>query len=86
MGNVVLVGKKPTINYVLSALTILENNGEVVLKARGRAISKAVDVSQIVINKFMKDAKIEKVSIGTDTKETEQGTKNFSVIEIVMKK
>ena len=47
--NVVLVGKKPVMNYVLATLTLL-NQGvpEIIIKARGRAISKAVDTVEIV--------------------------------------
>ena len=46
--NTVFVGKKPVMNYVLACLTLLQNGANsVVVKARGRAISKAVDVAEI---------------------------------------
>jgi DNA-binding protein Alba len=46
--NVILVGKKPIMNYVLACITQLSGTGkEVELKARGRAISRAVDVVEI---------------------------------------
>jgi len=47
--NIIFVGKKPAMNYVLACVTQL-NGGhkEIVLRARGRAISHAVDIVQIV--------------------------------------
>ena len=86
--NVVFVGKKPVMSYVLACVTQLnDGNEEVILKARGRAISHAVDVAEIVKNKFVKDLQIKNVSIGTEEVETDQGDKlNVSSIEIVLGK
>ena len=57
--NVVYIGNKPVMNYVLAVVTQM-NGGvpEVVLKARGRAISRAVDVAEIVRNRFITDVDI----------------------------
>jgi DNA-binding protein len=58
---------KPQMNYVLACLTAFhEGASEVVIKARGQSISKAVDVSEIVRRKFMPNAFVKEVSIGTD--------------------
>lgn len=86
--NVVLIGKKPTMNYVLAVVTqFSDGQNEVHLKARGRAISKAVDVAQIVKNRFIKDVDIAGIEIGTDTVTTEDGREiNVSTIDIVLKK
>jgi len=86
--NVVFVGKKPAMSYVLACVTQFnDGRGEVILKARGRAISHAVDVAEIVKNKFIKDIEIKNVSIGTEQVQTEQGEKlNVSSIEIVLGK
>lgn len=86
--NVVFVGKKPAMSYVLACVTQFnDGTNEVTLKARGRAISHAVDVAEIVKNKFMKDLKIKNVTIGTEVLETDQGEKlNVSSIEIVLSK
>jgi DNA-binding protein len=86
--NVVFVGKKPAMSYVLACVTQFnDGRGEVILKARGRAISHAVDVAEIVKNKFIKDIEIKNVSIGTEEVQTEQGEKlNVSSIEIVLGK
>ena len=86
--NVVFVGKKPAMSYVLACVTQFnDGNDDVILKARGRAISHAVDVAEIVRNKFMKDITVKSVSIGTEQVQTEQGESlNVSSIEIVIGK
>ena len=86
--NVVFVGKKPAMSYVLACVTQF-NDGreEVILRARGRAISHAVDVAEIVKNKFVTNAQVKNVSIGTEELVSEQGEKlNVSSIEIVLGK
>ncbi len=86
--NVVFVGVKPVMNYVLAVITQFnQGTGEVVLKARGRAISRAVDVAEIVRNRFLKDANVEKINIGTEEVQAEGGGQtNVSTIEITLKK
>ncbi len=86
--NVVFVGKKPAMSYVLACVTQFnDGKDEVILKARGRAISHAVDVAEIVKNKFVTNAEVKNVSIGTEVVETEQGEKlNVSSIEIILGK
>ncbi len=85
---VVYVGQKPIMNYVLATLTQLnEGADKIIIKARGRAISRAVDVAEIVRNRFMPNLKLEKISIDTEELESEQGRKvNVSTIEIVLSK
>ena len=56
--NVVYVGNKPVMNYVLAVVTQFKKSKEVVVKARGRAISRAVDTSEIVKNRFMTEAEV----------------------------
>jgi len=86
--NVVFVGKKPAMSYVLACVTQFnDGKSDVILRARGRAISHAVDVAEIVKNKFVTDTKVKNVSIGTEEVQTEQGEKlNVSSIEIVLGK
>lgn len=86
--NVVFVGKKPAMSYVLACVTQFnENSREVILKARGRAISHAVDVAEIVRNKFVMDTFTKNVAIGTEQVTSEDGQKlNVSSIEIVLAK
>ena len=55
--NVILVGQKPSMAYVLGVVTIFsEGKSDVMIKARGRAISRAVDVAEIVRRRFVQDA------------------------------
>ena len=83
--NVVFVGKKPTMNYVLAVVTQFNSGvNAVILKARGRAISKAVDVAEIVRNRFVPTLKYGNVKIGTETLQSEKGDTNVSSIEIEM--
>ena len=86
--NVVFIGKKPTMSYVLAVVTqFSEGQSEIHLKARGKAISKAVDVAEIVKNKFVQDATIKNVKIGTEEIETESKEKiNVSIIELTLSK
>jgi len=64
--NVIYVGRKPMMNYVLAAMNSLKQKGldEVVLKARGRAISTAVDAAEVT-RRYVKDLEAA-VSIGTE--------------------
>jgi DNA-binding protein len=86
--NVIYVGQKPPMSYVLAVVTQFQGSGsdEVVIKARGRSISTAVDTAEIVRNRFIKDAKIKDIKIGTEsiTNEEEGRTTNVSSIEIIL--
>ncbi len=84
--NTVYIGKKPTMNYVLAVVTQFNSGSkEVVVKARGKSISKAVDVAEIVKNRFVNDAKVSDIKISTEELEGEEGrTANVSSIEIFM--
>ncbi|RLE55380.1 MAG: DNA-binding protein Alba [Candidatus Methanomethylicota archaeon] len=84
--NAVLVGNKPIMNYVLACLTLFHQGAkEISVKARGRAISKAVDVVEIVRNRFLTDVKIKNIEIGTEQITTQDGrTINTSTISVVL--
>ena len=86
--NVIYVGKKPPMSYVLAVVTQFNTSGsdEVVIKARGRSISTAVDTAEIVRNRFITDAELKDVKIGTEviTNEEEGRTSNVSSIEIIL--
>ena len=80
--NVIYVGKKPTMNYVLAVMTqFSEGAKEVQLKARGRSISRVVDVAEVIKNKFMQDVKRD-IEIGTEQIQDEKGKLNVSTINI----
>jgi len=86
--NSVLIGRKPAMNYVLACITVFHGGAkEVNVKARGRAISRAVDVVEIVRRRFLPDVKIKSVDIGTQqmAPREEGGTpSNVSTIEITL--
>lgn len=84
--NVVLVGNKPTMNYVL-ATVIQFNQGasKVSIKARGKAISKAVDAAQITQSRFLQgQVEVKDVKIGTERVGEPGQERNVSTIEIVL--
>jgi len=86
--NVIYVGNKPPMSYVLAIVTQFQGSGseEVVIKARGRAISRAVDAAEITRNRFVTDAEIKDIKIGTEGVTNEEGrTSNVSSIEIILK-
>ena len=83
---VVHIGKKPTMNYVLAVVTHFNGGSrEVVVKAQGRSISRAVDVAEIVRGRFIPEAKVWDVRIGTEkvTADDGHGT-TVSHIEITL--
>ena len=65
--NVVYVGRKPVMNYVLAIITYFNSADatEVTLKARGRAITTAVDVAEITRRRFLEKVKVDDITIGT---------------------
>ena len=85
--NVIYVGQKPPMSYVLAVVTQFQGSGsdEVIIKARGRAISTAVDTAEIVRNRFIKDAKIKDIKISTESITNEEGrNSNVSSMEIIL--
>ncbi len=83
--NVVYVGNKPVMNYVLAVVTQFNNGAsEVAVKARGKAISRAVDTVEVTKNRFLEGAKVKDIKIGTEKIPTDRGESNVSIIEIVM--
>ncbi len=85
--NVVYVGNKPVMNYVLAVVKEFNNGAsEVVIKARGKAISRAVDAAEVSRNRFLTEAKINGITIGTEKMVSENGESNVSIIEIVIGK
>jgi archaea-specific DNA-binding protein len=84
--NVIYVGTKPPMSYVLAVVKQFSGDSdEVLLKARGQAISRAVDTAEIVRNKFITDAKIKDIKIGTESLTNEDNrTSNVSTIEITL--
>jgi len=84
--NTVYIGKKPTMNYVLAVVSqINSGNDNICIKARGRAISRAVDVAEIVKNRFVQNLGYKEVRIATEQLSGQDGgSANVSSIEIYM--
>ncbi len=86
--NIVYVGNKPPMNYVTAVMALFNsgNFNEVTIKARGNAISRAVDAAEITKNRFVTNAEIKNIEIGTESLTNEEGrTSNVSSIEITLK-
>jgi DNA-binding protein len=85
--NIVYVGKKPTMSYVMAVMTqFTSGQKEVFVKARGRSISRAVDVVEAVRNKFVTDLKSE-IRTATEGITDNEGRKlNVSLIDIKLNK
>ncbi len=84
---VILVGQKPTPNYVLAAvMQFTQGSQRVILKARGRAISKAVDAAEIVRRFLEGKVKIASVNIGSEKLGEPGKERTVSTIEIVLEK
>ena len=85
--NFVFIGRKPVLNYVLACMTVFKSgHEEVILKARGRSISRAVDVVEVLKNRFMPNANVIDIQIGTESVESdERGPTNISTIDITVK-
>ena len=86
---VMYVGRKPPMDYVLGIMSSLAESDakEVTLKARGQAISTAVDAAEIVRHRFMNNLSVSKISIGTEEmppREGEHKSRSVSTIEITL--
>jgi DNA-binding protein len=85
---VVYVGQKPVKNYVVACLTsFTAGSTTVIVKARGRAICKAVDTVELLRRRFMKNLELRGINISTEqvTREGDRKT-NVSAIEIAVGK
>jgi len=89
--DVIFVGNKPPMSYVLAIITAFSGGSakEVTLKARGQAITTAVDTAEITRSRFLKDLKVTKIAIGTQEmppREGESRSRMVSTIDIVLSK
>ncbi len=84
--NFIFIGKKPLMSYVLAAQRqINDADGTVIIKARGKAISRAVDVAEILRNQFATTATVDDIVISTERLTSDEGREsNVSSIEIFM--
>ena len=86
--NSVFVGNKPFMNYVTAVVMqfTTKNASEVIVKARGKFISRAVDVSEVAAKRFL-DGQVDVKDIKVDSEEFEnkEGKQvRVSTIEIML--
>ncbi len=84
--NLVRIGKKPIMNYVTACVTLFNSgNGEIMVRARGQAIEKAIDTVQMLRRGFLKDVLIKKINLGSEDVTRLDGSRgNISIIEIIL--
>ncbi len=81
--NIIYVGTKPAIKYAAAVAAEFENGANsVFIRARGRAISRAVDAAEISINRFLEGVEVKEVKISTEEIEN----RNVSTIQILLSK
>ncbi|MFH1425259.1 MAG: DNA-binding protein Alba [archaeon] len=86
--NTIFIGGKPLVNYIRGVVTQFNrwNAPEVVIKSRGKFISKAVDVAEIVKRSFDdKKVTIKEVKISSESFESDGKKTNISTMDIVLK-
>lgn len=87
--NIVYIGSKPPMTYVMVVMSAFRDSGSdhVVLKARGRAISRAVDVAEILRNRYMPDVKATEIVSGTEQLPSHDGgSRGVSTLSITLER
>lgn len=84
--NLVRIGKKPIMNYVTACVTLFNSgNGEVMVRARGQTIEKAIDTVQMLKRGFLKNVLVKSIQLGSEDVTRFDGTRgNISTIEITL--
>jgi archaea-specific DNA-binding protein len=88
MDNSIFVGPKPFMNYVTSVVMqfTTKEAGEVLVKARGKFISRAVDIVEVATKRFLKDKiKVKDIRIDSEEFRNSEGKEvRVSTIELVL--
>jgi DNA-binding protein len=84
--DLVIMGVKPIMNYVVACLTLINDGNETVrIRARGKHINKAVDTVELLRRVFLRDLVVRKTVIGTDLLIRDDGNEaKVSTIEIII--
>ncbi len=85
----IFIGKKPFMRYIMAAMAIILNEKPTKIKivARGRAISRAVDLAEVLRTRYLPGViDVEDIKISTDEIENQETGRvdRVSTIEIVM--
>jgi DNA-binding protein len=88
--NSIFIGEKPFMNYVTAVVMqfTTKNASEVIVKARGKFISRAVDVSEVTVKRFLKNQiDVKNIAIDSEDFKNKEGREvRVSTIEIVLTK
>lgn len=88
--NVVFIGDKPFMNYVTGVVMqfTTHNSDEVIIKSRGRFVSRAVDVAEVASKRFLENTvEVKDIKIGSEEFTNNEGRNvRVSFIEITLKK
>lgn len=88
--NAVFIGNKPFMNYVTGVVVqfTTKSAGEVIIKARGKFISRAVDIAEVVMKRFLKDqVQLKDIKIDSEGFKNQEGQDvRVSTIEITLAK
>ena len=90
--NEIFIGNKPFMKYVIASIIQLKKSegSKTVIKARGKFISRAVDIAEVTKKKMKETDNLslkEEIKIGTDSfKNTEGKDINVSTIDIILRK
>lgn len=88
--NIIFIGNKPFMNYVTSVVIQFTTHdaNEVIVKARGKFISRGVDVVEVARNRFLQDqVEVKEINIASEEFQNTEGKDvRVSTIEIILKK
>lgn len=86
--NSIFIGGKPFMNYVTGVVMQFTTKGadEVIVKARGKFISRAVDVSEVATKRFlMGQIEVKDIKIDSEGFQNKEGKDvRVSIIEITL--
>lgn len=84
--NTIFVGSKPLVNYIRGVITQFTKRAapEVVIRSRGKFISKAVDVAEVARRSLENGVKIKEIKIGSESFETDGKRTNISTMDITL--
>lgn len=85
--NLIRIGKKPLMSYVVACVTLFNSGiNKIIVRARGRAITKAVDVVQMLRRSFFKGLIVNSMEVGSDDFKFQGRDLTVSTIEIILSK
>ncbi|MCW3974680.1 MAG: DNA-binding protein Alba [Candidatus Bathyarchaeota archaeon] len=85
--NIVRIGKKPSMNYISACVTLFNTgNDQIVVRARGKAITKAVDIVEMLRRSFIKKLKVKSINVDSDELMIYGKNVTISIIEIFLER